>query len=190
MKLNELKPACGAKHKRKRRGCGTGSGHGGTSTRGHKGLRARAGGTVPAWFEGGQMPLQRRIPGRGFTNFTRTAYQVVNVAALARFEAGQTVGVDELVTARLVGHKSRPVKLLANGELPHALTIRVHAASKSAIEKVKRSGGVVELLWPAEPEPPRDKRGKLGKRSRRRQAKPVKEREEGRDAQQAGKSEA
>jgi large subunit ribosomal protein L15 len=146
MRLNELKPPRGAVKKRKRRGCGTGSGHGGTSTRGHKGQFARSGGGVPAWFEGGQMPLQRRLPKRGFHNLFRRAYQVINVGDLTRFEAGAEITLEVLHQAGLVRGKGLPVKLLATGTLDRALTVRVHAASRAAVEKVGQSGGRVEIL--------------------------------------------
>ncbi len=146
MKLNELKPAQGATKRRKRVGMGTGSGHGKTATRGHKGQGSRSGGGVPPWFEGGQMPLQRRIPKRGFVNFTRKFYQVVNVGDLAKFEAGATVGFEELRKAGLVKKTSVPVKLLGNGDIDRALTIKVDASSKSATEKIDKSGGKVEIL--------------------------------------------
>ena len=146
MKLNELKPARGATHTRKRRGCGTASGHGGTSTRGHKGSQSRSGGSLPAWFEGGQMPLQRRIPKVGFTQPNRHIFQVVNLDALARFGAGSTVGLVELREAGLIRTSGLPVKILATGDLAHALTIQVHAASKTAIAKVEARGGKVEIL--------------------------------------------
>jgi len=146
MKLNELKPAKGATKKRKRVGMGTGSGHGKTATRGHKGQGSRSGGGVPPWFEGGQMPLQRRIPKRGFVNFTRKFYQVVNVGDLDQFEAGATIGFAELRQAGLVKKTSVPVKLLGNGEIDRALTIKVNASSKSAIEKMDKIGGKVEIL--------------------------------------------
>jgi len=146
MKLNELKPPRGAVKRRKRRGIGTGSGHGGTSTRGNKGQYSRSGGKIPAWFEGGQMPLQRRLPKRGFFNLFRQAYQVVNVGDLARFAAGTEVTPDVLVGAGLMRSRGLPVKLLADGALDHALTVRVHAASRAAQEKVGASGGQVEIL--------------------------------------------
>jgi large subunit ribosomal protein L15 len=146
MKLNELKPPRGAVKRRKRRGIGTGSGHGGTSTRGNKGQFSRSGGKIPAWFEGGQMPLQRRLPKRGFFNLFRQAYQVVNVGDLARFAAGTEVTPDVLVNAGLMRARGLPVKLLADGALDHALTVRVHAASRAAQEKVGASGGQVEIL--------------------------------------------
>jgi large subunit ribosomal protein L15 len=150
MKLNEVRPARGAVHARKRRGCGTASGHGGTSTKGHKGSQARAGGALPAWFEGGQMPLQRRLPKRGFHNHTRQAYQVINVSDLARFDAGSNISPQELRDAGLVRRRGLPVKLLGEGTLDRALTVRVHAASQSAMEKVSQSGGTVELLTPTQ----------------------------------------
>lgn len=146
MKLNELKPARGAIKRRKRLGIGTGSGHGGTSTRGHKGLYSRSGGKVPNWFEGGQMPLQRRIPKRGFKNFTRKVYQVVNLKDLSRFEAGTEVTLVTLFEAGLIRASATPVKILGEGTLEHALTVHAHAASKSALEKIGQSGGKVEIL--------------------------------------------
>jgi large subunit ribosomal protein L15 len=161
MKLNELRPARGATKKRKRVGCGTGSGHGTTSGRGNKGQQSRSGGGVPSWFEGGQMPIYRRLPGRGFTNRFRKVYQVVNVADLARFDAGTTVGLSELLAARLVRKKDAPVKLLGQGELAYALTVEVHAASRSAVEKIGQNGGQVVILGSAagapEGKPPRAK---------------------------------
>ncbi len=146
MRLNDLKPAKGAVRKRRRLGTGTGSGTGGTCTKGHKGQKSRAGGGVPPWFEGGQMPLQRRLPKRGFVNPSRKEYQVVNVSDLARFEAGATIGIEELHQAGLIGKKLVPVKLLGTGSLDKALTVKVHAASKSAVEKVGQGGGKVEIL--------------------------------------------
>jgi large subunit ribosomal protein L15 len=146
MKLNELKPNRGSVKLPKRRGIGTGSGHGGTSTKGHKGRQARSGGTIPVWFEGGQMPLQRRLPKRGFFNHSRRAYQVVNLRDLARFAVGSEVTLDLLVGAGLIRRTGLPVKLLGEGALEHALTVRVHAASRPAVEKVEASGGKVELL--------------------------------------------
>jgi large subunit ribosomal protein L15 len=146
MKLNELKPARGAVKGRKRLGMGTATGHGGTSTKGHKGRQARSGGTIPVWFEGGQMPLQRRLPKRGFRNFARQAYQVVNVSDLAAFAPGTEVTLDQLRNAGLIRKGALPVKLLGDGAIEHALTVRVHAASRSAIEKISGKGGKVELL--------------------------------------------
>jgi large subunit ribosomal protein L15 len=146
MRLNELRPEPGAVKKRKRLGKGTSTGQGGTSGRGHKGRAARSGSGKPAWFEGGQMPLQRRVPKRGFWNPTRREYQVVNVADLACFQAGAVVGVEELCAAGLVRRVTAPVKLLGTGSIDRALTVKVHAASKSAQEKVSQGGGKVEIL--------------------------------------------
>lgn len=150
MRLNELKPAKGATKTRKRLGKGTSTGQGGTSGKGHKGQKARSGGGTPPWFEGGQMPLQRRIPKRGFKNINRKVYQVINISDLSRFEAGATVELADLITSGLVKKAQQPVKLLGNGTIEHAVTVKVHAASKSAIEKVGQGGGKVEILAGAE----------------------------------------
>lgn len=148
MKLNDLRPATGAKKKRKRVGVGTGSGRGGTAGRGHKGQKARSGGGTPAWFEGGQMPLQRRLPKRGFTNIFRKEHQVVNVGMLNRFDGGAEIDPGVLRKERMI-RRSLPVKLLGNGTVDRALVVRVHAASASAREKIEAAGGRVELLAPA-----------------------------------------
>lgn len=153
MKLNELRPAKGAVKKRKRVGCGTGSGHGGTSCRGHKGHKARSGGTGgPSWFEGGQMPLTRRVPKFGFTNIFRRKYQVVNLSALEGFEAGTEVDPGVMRKAGLI-RRVLPVKLLAEGTLDRALVIHVHAASAAARAKVEAAGGRIEILGGEEPKP-------------------------------------
>ncbi|SMC26123.1 LSU ribosomal protein L15P [Desulfacinum hydrothermale DSM 13146] len=146
MRLNELKPATGAKKNKKRVGRGSGSGLGKTAGRGTKGQKSRSGGGVPPWFEGGQMPLQRRVPKRGFTNIFRTEYEVVNVQDLDRFEAGSAVGPDELKAAGLVRKKAKRIKLLGDGDISKGLTLRVHKASASAIAKVEAAGGKVELI--------------------------------------------
>jgi large subunit ribosomal protein L15 len=148
MKLDELRPAPGAKKRRKRVGRGPGSGHGKTSTKGHKGQRARSGGGKAGGFEGGQMPLYRRLPKRGFTPpGGKTEYAVVNVKSLAAFVAGEAVDPDGLVKAGLIknGHRAR-VKILGNGEVPHPLTVKVHAVSGSARSKIEAAGGRIELL--------------------------------------------
>jgi large subunit ribosomal protein L15 len=145
MKLNELRPAKGATKKRKRVGIGTGSGHGGTSCRGHKGQKARAGGKTANWFEGGQMPLQRRVPKRGFKNLFRRVYQVVNVSVLNQFEPNSEIDPGTLRDARIL-RRSFPVKLLGNGTLDRPLVIRVHAASGTARQKVEAAGGRLEIL--------------------------------------------
>jgi len=148
MKLNELRPAKGATHARKRVGRGEGSGSGGTSGRGHKGHKARSGGGSHIWSEGGQMPLQRRVPKGGFKNVNRVDYQVVNVADLNRFEAGTEVTLALLKERNLAKRLSLPVKLLGNGALDRPVRVRVHAASASARQKVEAAGGTVELLQP------------------------------------------
>ncbi len=144
-KLSDLHPAKGAVKRRKRRGIGPSSGHGGTSGRGHKGQNARSGGGTPPYFEGGQIPLIRRLPKRGFTNIFKVPNQVVNVRDLARFEAGSTVDFDALVKAGFVHVSRGPVKLLAKGELDRALTVKVDGASEAARQKVEAAGGSVVL---------------------------------------------
>lgn len=144
MKLSELKPAPGARHTRKRVGRGTGSGMGKTSTRGHKGQWARSGGGKGPQFEGGQTPLVRRLPKRGFHNRFGTEFVVVNVGDLELFEAGATVTPELLREAKIV-RKNGPVKLLGDGELTKALTVKVDAVSKSAAAKIAQAGGKVEV---------------------------------------------
>ena len=148
MKLDELRPAPGAKTRRKRVGRGPSSGHGKTSTKGHKGQKARSGGGKHGGFEGGQMPLYRRLPKRGFTPpGGKTEYAVVNVESLAVFAAGAAVDPDGLVKAGLIKNGDRArVKILGNGEVPHALTVKAHAVSGSARSKIEAAGGRIELL--------------------------------------------
>jgi large subunit ribosomal protein L15 len=146
MRLGELKPASGARKKRKRVGCGPGSGHGMTSCRGSKGSQSRTGNTSHPWYEGGQMPIQRRLPKRGFTNLFRVEFQVVNVGSLDRFEANATVDVDALLDKGLIRNPSTPVKLLADGEIKKPLKITVHKCSQKAKEAVEKAGGTVNLV--------------------------------------------
>jgi large subunit ribosomal protein L15 len=145
MRLHDLKPAPGAKHRRKRVGRGNASGTGKTSGRGQKGQKAR--GSVPAWFEGGQMPIQRRVPKwGGFTNRERVEYAVVNLGRLDdEFEVGETVTPDALSGKRLV-RKGRPVKVLARGDVTKALTVRAHKFSKQARDKIQAAGGSAEVI--------------------------------------------
>ena len=145
-KLTQLRPQAGARKKRKRLGYGDASGHGGTSTKGHKGQKARSGGKIPAWFEGGQMPLQRRLPKRGFTNVFKIECQVVNLAGLSTLEAGVEVTPETLYERRLVRNRVRPIKILGTGEISIPLKVKVHAISKTAREKLERAGGSVELI--------------------------------------------
>ena len=148
MKLEDLRPAAGAVKRRKRVGRGPGSGHGKTSTKGTKGQKARSGGGKTMGFEGGQMPLYRRLPKRGFLPFGgKTEYAVVNLKSLGTFASGATVDPDGLVEAGLIKRAERArVKLLGDGEVPHALTVRVHAVSESAKAKIEGRGGRVEVL--------------------------------------------
>jgi large subunit ribosomal protein L15 len=148
MRLEDLRPAPGAKKKRKRVGRGPSSGHGKTSAKGHKGHKARSGGGKAGGFEGGQMPLYRRLPKRGFLpHGGKTPYAIVNLKQLAAFDANAVVDPDALVTAGVIKKRDRSrVKLLAEGELAHGLTVRVHAVSESAKAKIEAKGGRVELL--------------------------------------------
>lgn len=144
MKLGNVRPNPGSTQPKKRRGKGAATGLGGTAGKGHKGKKARAGGKIPAWFEGGQMPLQRRTPKRGFKNPGRVEYSVVNVGRLAELSASTVVDAAWFKASGMVRRKG-PIKLLGNGELSVALTIRVDAASGAAIKAVEAAGGKVEL---------------------------------------------
>lgn len=146
MKLGELTSPEGAKKKRKRIGCGPGSGHGKTCCRGHKGQKSRSGYKSHPWFEGGQMPLQRRVPKRGFHNRFKKVYQVVNIKDLSRFSADSQVDPTGLVEAGIVKKKHGKVKLLGDGTIDRALKISVHACTRSAREQVEKAGGRVELI--------------------------------------------
>jgi large subunit ribosomal protein L15 len=148
MRVDELHPAPGAKKRRKRVGRGPSSGHGKTSTKGHKGHKARSGGGKYGGFEGGQMPLYRRLPKRGFLPpGGKTEYAVVNLKSLAAFAAGATIDPDGLVSAGLIKKSERSrVKLLGDGDVPHALTVKVRAVSESARQKIEAAGGHIELL--------------------------------------------
>ena len=148
MKLNELRPAKGATHARKRVGRGEGSGSGGTAGKGHKGHKARSGGGSHPWSEGGQMPLQRRVPKGGFKNVNRVHYQVINVGDLNLFEPGTEVTLALLKEKNLAKRLSLPVKLLGQGVIDRAVKVRVHAASASARQKVEAAGGSLDLLTP------------------------------------------
>ncbi len=148
MKLHDLKPAPGATHSSKRLGKGRGTGQGGTAGKGHKGHQSRGRrGNSPAWFEGGQMPLQRRLPKRGFTNKWAKDVQIVNVGLLDKhFEAGATIDAESLAQKRLVRSASVPVKLLAKGETAHKYTVKVNAASDAARKSIESAGGSVEIV--------------------------------------------
>ncbi len=145
MKLNEIKAAKGSRPSNKRKGTGVASGQGKTGGRGHKGQKSRTGPTVARGFEGGQMPLIRRVPKRGFTPIARQEFQLVNVAQLERFDAGSKIDAAVLYEAGLVRNAVDPVKVLANGELTKKLVISVAAASKQAAKKVEAAGGSLNL---------------------------------------------
>jgi large subunit ribosomal protein L15 len=149
MRLEDLKPAPGSTKKRKRIGRGPGSGHGKTSGKGHKGLNARSGGGARPGFEGGQMPLYRRLPKRGFLPYGgKTEFAIVNVGELsARFAAGSVVDPETLVMNGLIRKSGRrAVKVLGDGDVAHALTVRVHKVSGAAKQKLEAAGGRVEAL--------------------------------------------
>ena len=147
MDLSNLKPAKGAKQTRKRVGRGPGSGNGKTAGRGHKGAQSRSGYSFKRGFEGGQMPLHRRLPKRGFNNIFRTEYAVVNLDQLeATFDAGATVTVETLREAGLVHSKHTPVKILGRGEVTKALAVHAHKFSGKAAEKLAAAGGTAEAL--------------------------------------------
>ncbi len=146
MKLGELKISEGARKKKKRVGCGPGSGHGKTCCRGHKGQNSRSGSRSHPWFEGGQMPLQRRVPKRGFHNRFKKVYQIINIKDLDRFSKDTPVDPKGLVNAGLVKTDRVKIKLLGDGQIDRPLKISVHACTKSARERVEKAGGEVQLL--------------------------------------------
>ena len=148
MRLEDLRPAPGAKHRRKKVGRGPGSGHGKTATKGTKGHKARSGGGKTGGFEGGQMPLYRRLPKRGFLpHGGKREYAVVNLKSLAGFAADAVVDPEALVTAGLIKRAgAERVKILGEGDLEHALTVKAHAVSESARAKIEARGGRVEVL--------------------------------------------
>ncbi|HLE40675.1 MAG TPA: 50S ribosomal protein L15 [Nitrospirota bacterium] len=146
MRLEELKPSKGAKKKAKRVGRGVGSGHGKTSTKGHKGQKARSGGVKGPGFEGGQMPLQRRIPKRGFTNIFRKEYSVVNLGDLSRAGGADPVTPEVLMEKGLIKNIKDGVKVLGMGEFKEKITVRAHKFSKSAVDKIQAAGGKAEVI--------------------------------------------
>ncbi|MEO0142350.1 MAG: 50S ribosomal protein L15 [candidate division WOR-3 bacterium] len=145
MKLSELRPPSGATKKRKRVGCGPGSGHGKTSTRGHKGHKQRSGYRLKMGFEGGQMPLTRRIPKRGFVNIFKKEYEIVNLFQLNRFEPN-TIVTPQLLKERGIIKDDSLVKVLSQGELKHPLVVKAHAFSKKAEEKILAAKGRIERI--------------------------------------------
>lgn len=147
MDLSNLKPAKGSVRERKRIGRGQGSGHGGTSTRGHKGAGQRSGNTHKIGFEGGQMPLQRLVPKFGFKNINRVSYRAVNIESIQDLANNglTTITPEELIKSGLAG-KNELVKILGNGELTTAVTVKAHAFSKSAEEAITKAGGTIEKI--------------------------------------------
>ena len=146
MDLSNLQPALGSHRNRKRIGRGHGSGTGKTAGKGHKGQKARSGGSIKAGFEGGQMPLQRRLPKRGFTSLAHKVYALVNLRDLELFEAGSVVDLEALGKAGLIGQVKDGLKVLGDGELTKALTVKAHKFSKSAQEKIAAAGGTTEVI--------------------------------------------
>jgi len=146
VKLHEIQAPPGANKRTKRVGRGPGSGHGKTSTRGHKGQKARSGGGVRPGFEGGQMPLQRRLPKRGFTNIFKKEYAIVNVRDLNIFDDGTEVTIELLQDAGLVKGVKDGVKILGNGELDKKVIVKAHRFSKQAEEKIAARGGKAEVI--------------------------------------------
>jgi len=146
MKLTDLKPSEGSIKKRKRVGRGTGSGHGTTATYGNKGQRSTSGGTKKKGFEGGQMPLMRRIPKRGFKNPFRKEYSIIKIGDLAVFKGQEKVGIEEILRSGFIKKMKDGIKLLSDGEIDFPIKIQVHKASERAIEKIKAQGGDVEVL--------------------------------------------
>ncbi len=146
MKISDLAPAPGAKKKRKRLGRGPGSGHGKTAAKGHKGQAARSGGTKPPWFEGGQQPLTRRVPKRGFTNIFRTEYSIVSLGRLDQFDAETVITPQVLREARVIKRSRQLIKVLSDGTLTKPLVISAHKFSQKAVEKIEAAGGRAEVL--------------------------------------------
>ena len=144
MKLNELSPAYGSAKDAYRRGRGPGSGNGKTAGKGHKGQNARSGGGVRPGFEGGQLPLYRKLPKRGFTNRFAVNYAIVNVAALNKFEDGAVVDLEALLAAKLVRKELDGLKILGEGELTKKLTVKANVFSATAKEKIEAAGGKTE----------------------------------------------
>jgi large subunit ribosomal protein L15 len=146
MELNNLKPALGSTKNRKRIGRGAGSGHGKTATKGHKGQKARSGGSIKAGFEGGQMPMQRRLPKRGFTPLTRVEYSIVNLSQLDIFDAGTVVDGTALASKGLIKSPCAAVKILGNGDVIKVLKVSATKFSQTAKDKIIAAGGAVEEI--------------------------------------------
>jgi large subunit ribosomal protein L15 len=146
MELNNLRPSVGSTKKRKRIGRGTGSGHGKTATKGHKGQKARSGGSIKAGFEGGQMPLQRRLPKRGFTPLDRVVFSLVNISQLDVFESGSVVDAQSLILKGLIKSDKFAVKILGNGDITKNLKVSATKFSQTAKDKITAAGGSFEEI--------------------------------------------
>ena len=146
MRLHELKPPAGSRTHKKRVGRGNGSGLGKTSGRGHKGYNSRSGGGVRPGFEGGQMPLQRRLPKRGFTNIFRKKTSIINLRDLSKFEAGSVIDLENLAAGGFIKSSAERVKLLGQGQIDKPLTLKVHGVSGTAKAAVEAAGGTIELI--------------------------------------------
>lgn len=146
MRIHDLSPSKGSRKSTKRVGRGPGSGHGKTSCRGHKGQKSRSGGSIPPGFEGGQMPLHRRLPKRGFTNIFKKHYALINIKDLARFDPNSDLGIEDLKNSGLVKKVGDEVKLLGDGEMTHPVTIKVNKVSKTARAKIEAAGGKIEII--------------------------------------------
>ena len=146
MNLGNLQYASGSRKGRKRIGRGQGSGHGGTACRGDKGQRSRSGSKIRAWFEGGQMPLQRRLPKRGFTNIFKKEYQLVNLRDLTRAGRSKEITPELLFEKGIINKKNVPVKVLGDGDISRAVEVSANAFSKTAVEKIESAGGRVTIL--------------------------------------------
>lgn len=146
MELNNLRPSVGSTKKRKRIGRGTGSGHGKTATKGHKGQKARSGGSIKAGFEGGQMPLQRRLPKRGFTPLDRVIFSLVNVSQLDVFESGASIDPVALISKGLIKSERYAVKILGNGDITKSFKVIGHKFSQTAKDKIIAAGGSIEEI--------------------------------------------
>lgn len=146
MDLSQLKPAPGSTKNKKRIGRGPGSGTGKTAGKGHKGQKARSGGSVKPGFEGGQMPLQRRLPKRGFTSINKKDYNLINLRDLDCFDAETTISLELYGKAGLVKKMKDGIKILADGELSRALTVQAHKFSRAAVEKIEAAGGKAEVI--------------------------------------------
>ena len=160
--LSELKPSSGSVKGRKRLGRGPGSGKGKTSGKGHKGQKSRSGYNHKPWKEGGQMPLQRRLPKRGFTNIFKKEYQEVTLAKLSELGI-ENITPENLLEKRVINKKNIPIKVLGNGDIEKSITVSAHAFSKTAVEKIEKAGGKIDVIGKKSVKSPRKKNQKASK---------------------------